>query len=1040
MIRLIQCEAFDLLNGKWVFRLLSCQWMMYVLPRIIVALLGGTMKKVAIGLVFILGIALPAMAQSQATTGVIQGIVTADGNPLPGATVSMLNTATNFQKIAISDANGRFRGLLMPLGPYKVTVTMDGFQTWVRDGLRMTVGKAISLEIALENAAVKEAMVVTAPNPVIETSRGESSTQIDEVAVQGLPNNGRNFLDFTLLTPGVSIVQGPDGEELTINGQKGINNNVSLDGNDFNNPFFGEQRGGQRPAFTFNLDAVEEIVVVTEGASAEYGRSSGGFVNVITKSGTNEYQGTAHTFHRNDNLNAKAENPDGTRADRFDFTQTQVGFTAGGPIVPDKIFYFITFDNQTGESTKQTDPNRIEQRVVDAMASLGSTNENGPITRTDDAWAFSIKTDFNLNESNQLTLRYNATDSEQDNGTFDVDSWGTSANATELDESWSFSGALNSVLGDSIYNELRIQYAREDRPRTYGGPSIAGQGRPFPDTAFDFGSSYRFGMPFFIPVEYHDTRLQINNNVSFLLGDHLIKAGFEYNETDATQTFVGFANGRYIFGSTDGFLNYLNDPTYVECMDEDENFTTGINYTCPEGYSIVGPVLLYLQQVGVGGLTAAEAGTQTIDTKEMGFFLQDQWQPRSNVTVNLGLRFEIQDNPDVITPANEVFFSSLIGQTRFGQEFPSDGNIPDVDDMLQPRFSMTWDPKDDGSSLVRMSAGVFYARLPGLALASTRSTNGSRGQSLFRNSELTHILGPPPAYPDLIDPSSVSDPFRPDVFMVSKDFKNPKTTTYSISYERIIAENTTAMVKYVYSKGENQTVFVNRNDPLLRNDGSDLGPWSEFDLGSGGNGVGVLTSVESIGESEYNAISLQLNKRHTDNLSFQVNYTYSKDKSHDDNERDPFTFRYARVTDLDAEWGYSDRDQRHRFNSFLLYDAPYGFHCNLRFSYRSAQPLSLTEDGTVAGSPQDRINDDGSIFPRNTGRKDNAFRSVDLRISRPFEAGRIRLEPVLEVFNLTNSKNLLTPETTNLIFNFDGTVQSGAGTPRQIQLGLKGKW
>lgn len=1000
------------------------------------------MSRIACVLWCVLGLGLmPLFAQSQATTGVIQGVVTdSDGGALPGATVNIVNIDTNFQKVLVSDAMGRFRALLMPLGPYKITVTMTGFQTSVRERLQLTVGKSLDIEFRLSPASVEEAMVVQASNPLIESARAESSTAIDERSVQRLPNNGRNFLDFTQLTPGVTIVQGPDGEELSINGQKGINNNVSLDGTDFNNPFFGEQRGGQRPAFTFNLDAVQEVVVVSEGASAEYGRSSGGFVNVITKSGTNNYGGTAHLFHRNDSLNAEAENPDGSTQDRYDFEQNQVGFTAGGPIVKDRIFYFVTYDRQDGESTKQTDPNRIESRVVDLLASLGSPGENGPITRSDDAWAFSVKTDYHITPNHQLTLRYNATDSEQNNGTFDVDSWGVSANAAELNESYSLSGALNSVFGASIYNEFRVQYAREDRPRPYNGPNLAGQNRPFPDTAFDFGRSYRFGMPFFIPVEYYDTRLQINENISLIRGNHLLKAGFEYNQTDASQTFVGFANGRFIFSSTDGFINYVNDPTYVECVDAAGNFTTGTNYDCPDGYSISGPVLLYLQQVGVGGLTAEQAGTQTIDTTEMAVFLQDQWQPSNNLSVNLGLRLEMQDNPETITPADQVFFNSLIGETRFGQEFPSDGNIPDVDDMWQPRLGITWDPKDDGSSVIRFTAGIYYARLPGLALASTRSTNGSLGQTLFRNSALTGILGPVPAYTELIDPNSVSNPFRPDVFVTSKNFKNPKTTTYSLSYERALSDSMAGLVKYVYSKGENQTVFVNRNDPLLRNDGSGLGPWSEFVVGSGGNGLGALTTVESIGESEYNAATLQLTKRHKENLSFQVNYTYSTDKSHDDNERDPFTLRYARVTDLDAEWGYSDRDQRHRFNSYLLWDAPFGFQVNLRYTYRSAQPLSLTEDGTIASTPQDRINDDGSISPRNTGRKNNQYRSIDLRIARPFEVGRARLEPIVEIFNLGNSRNLLTPQVTNLIFNFDGTVQSGAGIPRQIQLGLKGSW
>src|SRR5207302_3522623 len=243
------------------------------------------------------------------------------------------------------------------------------------------VGQTLRVTITLKQATAAEQIVVTAVAPLIETARTEGATRIDEKAVEGLPNNGRNFLDYTKLTPGVTIVQGPDGDELSINGQQGISNNVSVDGADFNNPFFGEQRGGQRPAFTFNLDAVKEMVVVADGANAEFGRSMSGFVNVITKSGTNNHGGTAHVTYKNDSLNADAKLPNGGSV-KFPAKQTQAGFTVGGPIKRDELFYFGALDYQKGETTKQTNPARIEQRVVDAFAALGSPAENGPIKHT----------------------------------------------------------------------------------------------------------------------------------------------------------------------------------------------------------------------------------------------------------------------------------------------------------------------------------------------------------------------------------------------------------------------------------------------------------------------------------------------------------------------------------------------------------------------------------------------------------------------------------------------------------------------------------
>src|SRR5262249_5553770 len=154
------------------------------------------------------------------------------------------------------------------------------------------------------------------------------------------------------------------------------NNNVSVDGADFNNPFFGEQRGGQRPAFTFNQDAVKEVVVVADGAPAEFGRSSGGFVNVVTKSGTNETQGSLHLTYKTDSLSSSPADPNGGTVEKGDADTFQGGFTLGGPITPDTLFYFVAADYQDASQVKQTEPDRIEQRVVDYFASLGSPNEN----------------------------------------------------------------------------------------------------------------------------------------------------------------------------------------------------------------------------------------------------------------------------------------------------------------------------------------------------------------------------------------------------------------------------------------------------------------------------------------------------------------------------------------------------------------------------------------------------------------------------------------------------------------------------------------
>ncbi|HVT17990.1 MAG TPA: TonB-dependent receptor [Thermoanaerobaculia bacterium] len=968
-------------------------------------------------------------AQSQATTGVIEGTVTDEsGGVLPGATVNLRNTATNFDKVVVTGSDGSFRALLLPLGPYRITVELDGFAKLTREGIDLGVGQTINLKLPLRAAAAGE-ITVTAEAPVIETTRAEGEVRIDERAIDDLPNNGRNFLDFTKMTPGVTTVQGPDGDELSINGQKGIHNNVSVDGADFNNPFFGEQRGGQRPAFTFNLDAVKEVVVVADGATAEFGRSSGGFVNVVTKSGTNQLHASAHGFYKNQDLSSRAKTPEGGLAQKVHENQAQTGFTVGGPLVRDKTFYFVSGDYQRGRSTKQTDLTRIDPQVVNYFASIGDPGENLPIGRTNDARVLLGKVDWQASDKNLFTLRYTYTWAQQQNGTFDVNSWGRSANAIENDKSNAGTGTIISNLSSSLLNEARFQYAREDRPRPYTGPIV--NGRPLPDTAFDFGRAFRFGEPFFIPVKYYDERYQANENLSVLRGNHAIKGGVEYNQVSSNQTFLGFANGRYIFSSTAGFLNYARNSNYVECSDG----STSQAGVCPPGASVTGPVLLYLQQAGANGHTVVDAGTQKIPQKEPAVFLQDSWLPRAGLSIQYGLRWEAQIEPNVRTPPDQVFFAPFIGRTVVTaagpQHFPSNGKIPSDYNMWQPRLGITWDPKGDGKGVVRATGGIFYARVPGLALASTRSTNGTLGQSIFRDSALTGILGPVPAYPNLIPPEQIGQPFLPSVFVFDKNFQNPRTTAASLSYEREVMPGLALLVKGNYAKSDHLTRFVDRNDPLL---GS---PWSTGLPPGGANGIATLTTIESGAKSRYWGITVGANKRWNGKFQFQAYYTYSKDKSDDDNERDPFSFRYAKITDLGAEYGYSDRDQRHRVNAFMLYEAPFALDVSVRYAYRSAQPQSITATGAVANTPQDRINPDGSVTQRNLGRKNNQFNSFDFRLSRDFHVGGVMIQPIIDVFNLFNSPNFRRPEVTNLIFNFDGTVQSGNGDPRQAQVGVR---
>jgi len=978
-----------------------------------------------------------AAAQSQATTGVIRGTITdPGGQPVASARVVLRHQETGLSRELTTNNSGVFVATLLPVGTYDLNVESLQFIRGIeRAGIVVRLGETVNLDLSFE-AVQLEGLSVTVGRPLVDASEVETATRIDEEVLEGLPNNGRNYLDLTLLTPGVGIVQGPDGDELTVSGQRGIFNNVSVDGADFNNPFFGEQRGGQRPAFTFNQDAIQEMVVVNGGATAEFGRSAGGFVNVLTKSGTNEWEGTFHYFGQADELSADFARGGGNP----NFSQNQFGLTLGGPIKRDKAFFFLAYDQQEFNQTKQVTRSVIDRAAFDRLQNFFATNfggaladDFGPIERTNDAKALMAKLDVNLNENHRLSLKYNFTWSQQRNGTFDVDTWGRSANGLEKDKSNAVNGQLSSQLGDRLSNEFRFQFSREDRPRPYDGPINPNTGRPFPDSGAEFADGFRWGMPFFLPIEDFDDRIQILNNTSYLSGNHLFKFGVEWNRTRTKQTFIGFGNGRFIFSSVDGFINYVTQgPTYVECSDGSSN-NTG---QCPAGTEITGPLQLFLQFAPVqAGQTVEDAGTQEIVQHELAAFVQDTWTPNTDLTINYGIRWEAQVQPDVITPADEVFFRPLIGLPNF----PSDGTIKSDWTMFQPRLGLTWDVSGDKTRILRANAGLYYARLPGLTLASIRTTNGSVGQTIFRASFFNGFGVTPPAYGELLNTAGIT-PVRPDIFVMDKDYSNPRTFSSSVGYEALITDDLKYSVTYNFARTDNLFRFVNRNDAVF---GS---PFSDFP-GDPSNGVGQVTVLESSAHSIYHGITLGLRGEVTRNLQFDVNYTLSWDKSDDDNERDPFSFRYARADRLDAEWGFSDRDQRHRFNAWILARLPGDIVLNNRISAYSAQPISEKcgannrGTGERAASPADRICPDGSILQRNTLRKDNAFFTWDVRASRPFDLGEQgTVELIAEVFNLFNTDNFQDPSALSPLFNFDGTIRSGLGDPFRVQLGARWAW
>ncbi len=618
-------------------------------------------------------------------------------------------------------------------------------------------------------SGVSETVTVTTGTRVVETSRSAAATTLNQATIESIPILGRKFEDLLTLTPGVSVVQGPDGDEITFAGQRGVFNNISLDGGDYNNGFFGEQAGGQRASIDITLDAVKEFQVIASGAPAEYGRTAGGVVNVITKSGTNTTRGSMFYFQRLEGLTGDLS--DGSKLEGFH--REQYGGTIGGPIKKDKAFYFLAFEGINGDferpnlSRQLGDvPCPVQNPTVPANETLINTNadcqrtallgfmqsrlglnEGVPIAHPSLTSALLGKVDVAVNSNSQLSASWNFNHSRKENETFDVATYGTSANGIEGDPAKINVMNVNwfTTLSSRMVNEAHFTYMRESRPRTAVGSGLDA------DTGMGFGPSFRFGDPFFLQPNVDELiwRTQFKDNVSIVTGNHTFKVGGEWMHTLNDQVFRGFFTGRYLFGSVAGFLRYASPaasggfgPNTVGCSNG--SYVTA-PAACPSGTTPDGgPLLFYLQGAGRTGPATDAAGASRITNDEFSLFAQDSWQVRPNVTLNYGLRWDAQTMPETVDPATTAYAAFLSDPT-----FPSDGTIPSQWSMWQPRLGVAWDVKGDGRSVLRASWGVYYARQNMLSQVGSVTTNGLQQQTIFASTaNMTAFGAPTPTWPD----------------------------------------------------------------------------------------------------------------------------------------------------------------------------------------------------------------------------------------------------------------------------------------------------
>jgi len=892
-----------------------------------------------------------------------------------GAKVVARNVDTNVVNTAASDGDGRFRFPYLKIGAYEVKVSKTGFGDSVRS-LTLSTGGAYDLAFVLKVGATESNVTVEAEATLLQTARSQVSGTVAENEVRTLPLNGRSFLDLALLIPGVSPTNtgsnqlfaetsAVPGQGLSVGSQRNFSNNFVVDGLSAN-----DDAAGLSGVF-YGLDTVQEFQVVTSGAQAELGRALGGFINVVTKSGTNSLRGDLYGYFRNQRLNAA--NP--LSNNKLPSTQAQYGASLGGPVVRDRTFFFGNFEqrhlNQSGLITIAPANLAAINARLDAVGFAGLRPTTGIYPNPVHLTNVLAKVDHQFSTRDQFSVRYSLYDSNSRN----------SRGAGALSSSTASSGLDNAdhtIAASNIFtissrtvNETRGQYTHSDLlalPTDLAGPAVSISGVA------------TFGRLSSSPAGRLNHLYEIVNNLSHQAGAHAVRAGgsFLYNKT--TITFPRSVRGSYAFSSLANFLS----GTY-----------NNLGFTQTFGNTVV---------------------PQT--NPNVGFYVQDEWKVRPSLTLNAGLRYDLQFLETIKTDKNNV----------------------------SPRAGFAWSPFASRRTVIRGGFGLYYDRIPLRALANALLSSGNT-TTINSASQLSISLSPTqtsaPLFPNILTTTPAAG--LVNFTTMDPNMQNAYSTQGSIEIEQQLGAHSSFSVAYQRLRGLHLIATINQNVPTCVAAGGNNGCRPNPNYANNGQYRGQA-------DSNYNGLHLSFQQRPARWGSYRISYAYSKSMN---NVGEFFFSSPIDPTNIWRDYGRSDDDQRHRVTFNGAINSPmgkahnawehlsHGFQLSGFLQYYSAFPLNITTGVTTVQGTAGRPIVNGDFIRRNAG-IGNDFFSVNARASRSFALGeRVRMEAIGEAFNLLNHRNNLTrngvfgagayPTSPSATFGTVTAVQD----PRGVQLALR---
>ena len=1009
----------------------------------------GLREKSGMPLVLFAAILLLATSAASQTIekGEIGGtVLDQTGAVIPDASVKIIHVATGSERTLTTGADGRFAANLLPVGGYRIEVSAKGFATTVVKGVHLEVGQNLIQDVTLKLGAVGQTVEVQAEAGPVDRGETREKTVVDRTYVEQLPINGRDFRDFVNLTPSADTSPGLRSP-VRLAGQQGQYTELLIDGVDNRNSFFGEWFGSlETKNFTFPEDAVQEFQVRAGAFSAEFGHSTGGLVNVVTKSGTNEWHGTAHWFFQNLNLVKDTSVPaDPTKIIPPGFnTRHQFGGTLGGPILKDRAFFFLgvdrqkkagplgtAFNKQTGCPTP-TNPNCVNGVAVPELNIADLAALQGTTPQRQDLLTPLVKLDYRITHSTTATSRFNYSRNETDNftgGGSQIFVFGQVASNFEnfVNEGPVASQTVTTVFGPRTVNEARFAYSLERRDRINRGPG--------PETVIaEVGN---FGQRFFLPITSHHKRYQAIDNLSRTFGKHDVKLGVDLNANGTAQVFIGDAAGVYDFNSLSDFKNRIPS-----------NFT---------------------QLFGINGFDAIQSGTLPYFwQKELAFYLQDNWRIHPRLTLNLGIRWDGVWNPQpqFTLPGDRVALGrpQISGNTLTQRVGPVPQNIPNDFNDVGPRVGVAWDVTGNSKTIVRGGVGIYYAALPTIFMANTLAGHGARGSVLSvpqcsatrttacftgTTADIVDAMGNPLKYPNRLA-SKVTPALAPFIPPPNIDFADPdlqsaRVLNLQVGVEREIAGNFTISATYSYNRSENlRTGGFSLSEPFDRTIDPTGVTFDQFGRSVGLDSLGnpatafairrlpqsmnpvnklpVISGASAIttyGRARYHAFILQAKKTFSRNYQFGANYTVSKndDNATSDRDTDAFFAPSDPFNFLNLDYGRSQLDIRHQFTSYAYILLPFKIEFGTFISARSGRAFPAYGGFCPGPGYQDgfqcvtffisaiRPVVNGALLPRYPFRNSD-FAQWDVRLGREFPIyERFRLRFTAEAFNLTNRNN-----------------------------------